>query len=181
MAFFVNSYSMGSLTDLQVHCKICKRNGNNNDSFLQRFQTGNMFTHHQKSVILDAEGLEGGPEMDDKFAMKKGEFCLAVLPHTHTLPSLWQFTCSVQDVLVKTASRRPRPSCFAPITEFCLPHVQYEHAHANLVMRRCCAFQKQVLYITYNLCACRRHPEASWEARMDQEQAGGVAAAQPGA
>ena len=63
---------------LQVHCKICKRNGNNNDSFLQRFQTGNMFTHHQKSVILDAEGLEGGPEVDHRHVTKQGEISLAL-------------------------------------------------------------------------------------------------------
>lgn len=47
-----------------MHCKICKRNGSNDDSFLQRFTTGNMFTHHQKSVILDAAGLEGGPQVE---------------------------------------------------------------------------------------------------------------------
>ncbi len=51
---------------LQVHCKICKRNGSNDDSFLQRFTTGNMFTHHQKSVILDAGGLQGGPQVDQQ-------------------------------------------------------------------------------------------------------------------
>ena len=66
------------LIGLQVHCKICKRNGNNNDSFLQRFQTGNMFTHHQKSVILDAEGLEGGPEVDHRHVTKQGEISLAL-------------------------------------------------------------------------------------------------------
>lgn len=49
---------------MQVHCKICKRNGGTEDSFVQRFQTGNMFTHHQKSVILDAAGLEGGPRLE---------------------------------------------------------------------------------------------------------------------
>lgn len=49
---------------LQVHCKICKRNGGTEDSLVQRFQTGNMFTHHQKSVILDAAGLEGGPRLE---------------------------------------------------------------------------------------------------------------------
>lgn len=49
-----------------VHCKICKRNGSNDDSFLQRFTTGNMFTHHQKSVILDAGGLQGGPQVEQK-------------------------------------------------------------------------------------------------------------------
>ena len=54
------------IDDMQVHCKICKRNGSNDDSFLQRFTTGNMFTHHQKSVILDARGFEGGPQVDSK-------------------------------------------------------------------------------------------------------------------
>ncbi|KAL3162479.1 hypothetical protein ABBQ32_010140 [Trebouxia sp. C0010 RCD-2024] len=47
-----------------VHCKICKRNGGSDDSMIQKFQTDNMFTHHQKSVILDATGLEGGPILD---------------------------------------------------------------------------------------------------------------------
>lgn len=49
---------------MQVHCKICKRNGSGDDSFVQRLKTGTQFTHHQKSVILDAAGLEGGPQVD---------------------------------------------------------------------------------------------------------------------
>lgn len=57
---------------LQVHCKICKRNGGSDDSIVQKFQTDNMFTHHQKSVILDATGLEGGPSLDTA-NLDKGE------------------------------------------------------------------------------------------------------------
>ncbi|KAK9829228.1 hypothetical protein WJX72_004613 [[Myrmecia] bisecta] len=38
-----------------VHCKICKRNGGKHTSLVQRFVTGNMFTHHQKSVLVDVE------------------------------------------------------------------------------------------------------------------------------
>lgn len=49
---------------LQVHCKICKRNGSADDSLVQRLKTGTQFTHHQKSVIVDAAGLEGGPQVD---------------------------------------------------------------------------------------------------------------------
>ena len=49
---------------LQVHCKICKRNGSHDDSFVQRFKTGNMFTHHQKAVVLDAAGFDEGPKVD---------------------------------------------------------------------------------------------------------------------
>lgn len=49
---------------MQVHCKICKRNGSDDDSLVQRLKTGTQFTHHQKSVILDAAGLEGGPQVD---------------------------------------------------------------------------------------------------------------------
>ena len=72
---------------VQVHCKICKRNGSNDDSFLQRFTTGNMFTHHQKSVILDAGGLQGGPQVEHKHlgkskystpAYQSSRACLAV-------------------------------------------------------------------------------------------------------
>ncbi|KAL3153372.1 hypothetical protein ABBQ38_011712 [Trebouxia sp. C0009 RCD-2024] len=47
-----------------VHCKICKRNGSADDSLVQRLKTGTQFTHHQKSVIVDAAGLEGGPQVD---------------------------------------------------------------------------------------------------------------------
>ena len=32
-----------------------------------------MFTHHQKSVILDAAGLEGGPELTNMDRFEKGE------------------------------------------------------------------------------------------------------------
>jgi len=73
---------------VQVHCKICKRNGSNDDSFLQRFTTGNMFTHHQKSVILDAGGLQGGPQVEQKHlgkstsspsAYQSSRACLAVI------------------------------------------------------------------------------------------------------
>ena len=62
---------------LQVHCKICKRNGGTEDSFVQRFTTGNMFTHHQKSVILDAAGLEGGPRLEtENLDRSELQFCI---------------------------------------------------------------------------------------------------------
>ena len=59
-----NTSMLTLLASVQVHCKICKRNAASDDSLVQRLKTGTQFTHHQKSVILDAAGLEGGPQVD---------------------------------------------------------------------------------------------------------------------
>ena len=41
---------------VQVHCKICKRHPDAHLSLRARIRTGNFYTHHQRSVILDALG-----------------------------------------------------------------------------------------------------------------------------
>lgn len=61
-----NTSMLTLLAAVQVHCKICKRNAAGDDSFVQQLKTGTQFTHHQKSVILDAAGLEGGPQVDQE-------------------------------------------------------------------------------------------------------------------
>ena len=37
------------------------REGGTEDSVTQKFTKGNMFTHHQKSVIIDAQDPRSGP------------------------------------------------------------------------------------------------------------------------
>eukprot|EP00882_Tetradesmus_deserticola_P025421 GHRQ01027922.1.p1 GENE.GHRQ01027922.1~~GHRQ01027922.1.p1 ORF type:complete len:406 (+),score=151.50 GHRQ01027922.1:296-1513(+) len=39
--------------DTEVTCVLCPRQGGVEDSLLQKVQRGNMFTHHQKTVIVD--------------------------------------------------------------------------------------------------------------------------------
>ncbi|WIA08753.1 hypothetical protein OEZ85_008176 [Tetradesmus obliquus] len=38
----------------EVTCLLCPRQGGMEETVLQKFSTGNMFTHHQKTIILDA-------------------------------------------------------------------------------------------------------------------------------
>lgn len=52
-----------------VHCKKVPRNGGHLDSLKQRVETGNMFTHHQKTVIVDAAPVHehgAAPEQQQK-------------------------------------------------------------------------------------------------------------------
>ncbi|CAI9096665.1 OLC1v1032863C2 [Oldenlandia corymbosa var. corymbosa] len=44
-----------------VHCVLCPRNPDGGKSIIQGFQVSTMFTHHQKTVIVDAE-IPGGGE-----------------------------------------------------------------------------------------------------------------------
>lgn len=45
-----------------VHCFLCPRNPDDGKSIVQGFEISAMFTHHQKSVIVDCEVPEGGSE-----------------------------------------------------------------------------------------------------------------------
>ncbi|CAB4266762.1 unnamed protein product [Prunus armeniaca] len=54
----------------KVHCFLCPRNPDVGKSIIQGFQTATMFTHHQKTIVVDSEmpggesqkeGLKGGP------------------------------------------------------------------------------------------------------------------------
>ncbi|XP_060673012.1 phospholipase D alpha 1 [Ziziphus jujuba] len=47
-----------------VHCMLCPRNPDDGRSIVQGFEISTMFTHHQKSVIVDCEGLQGGSEAE---------------------------------------------------------------------------------------------------------------------
>lgn len=40
--------------DSKVHCALVPREGGTVDSVTQKLTKGNMFTHHQKSVVVDA-------------------------------------------------------------------------------------------------------------------------------
>eukprot|EP00891_Asterochloris_glomerata_P005063 jgi/Astpho2/5063/fgenesh1_pm.00071_%23_10_t len=39
----------------KVHVKVCKRAGGKRDSWKQRFTLGAMFTHHQKTIVMDVD------------------------------------------------------------------------------------------------------------------------------
>ncbi len=41
--------------DSEVTCAIVPREGGTVDSITQKLTKGNMFTHHQKSVVVDSE------------------------------------------------------------------------------------------------------------------------------
>ncbi|KAM6593048.1 hypothetical protein CsatA_000751 [Cannabis sativa] len=41
-----------------VHCFLCPRNPDNERSIVQGFETSTMFTHHQKTVVVDSELLD---------------------------------------------------------------------------------------------------------------------------
>lgn len=43
----------------KVHCVLCPRNPDNKKSFVEGFKISTMFTHHQKTVIVDSENPEG--------------------------------------------------------------------------------------------------------------------------
>ncbi|WOG87783.1 hypothetical protein DCAR_0207014 [Daucus carota subsp. sativus] len=43
----------------KVHCYLCPRNPDDGRSVVQGFAISTMFTHHQKSIIVDSEGLGG--------------------------------------------------------------------------------------------------------------------------
>ncbi len=45
----------------KVVAAIVPREGGTEDSVTQKFTKGNMFTHHQKSVIIDAQDPRSGP------------------------------------------------------------------------------------------------------------------------
>eukprot|EP00878_Enallax_costatus_P010831 GHUV01011310.1.p1 GENE.GHUV01011310.1~~GHUV01011310.1.p1 ORF type:complete len:894 (+),score=260.77 GHUV01011310.1:345-3026(+) len=57
----------------EVTCVLCPRQGGEEDSILQKFSRGNMFTHHQKTVILDAPFPAGAdiPVVDGKSPTKR--------------------------------------------------------------------------------------------------------------
>ncbi|XP_052210092.1 phospholipase D alpha 1-like [Diospyros lotus] len=44
----------------KVHCSLCPRNADEGRSYVRGFQIGTMFTHHQKTVVVDSEAPEGG-------------------------------------------------------------------------------------------------------------------------
>ncbi|GAB4831716.1 Phospholipase D [Ancistrocladus abbreviatus] len=46
----------------RVRCALCPRNPNSGRSLIQGFEIGTMFTHHQKTVVVDAEGEFGAKE-----------------------------------------------------------------------------------------------------------------------
>lgn len=50
--------------DTNVHCALCPRNPDDGRSIVQGFEISTMFTHHQKSVIVDFEGVQGGSETE---------------------------------------------------------------------------------------------------------------------
>lgn len=41
---------------VQVKCRLCPRDGGAEESLVTWIKMGSMFTHHQKSVILDTPG-----------------------------------------------------------------------------------------------------------------------------
>ncbi|KAE8732586.1 Phospholipase D alpha 1 [Hibiscus syriacus] len=43
-----------------VHCVLCPRNPDNKRSFVQGFKVATMFTHHQKTLIVDGENSDPG-------------------------------------------------------------------------------------------------------------------------
>ncbi|KAK9946008.1 hypothetical protein M0R45_011492 [Rubus argutus] len=45
----------------KVRCILCPRNPDVGRSFVQGFQTDTMFTHHQKTVVVDSEITGGDP------------------------------------------------------------------------------------------------------------------------
>jgi hypothetical protein len=47
--------------DTEVVCVLCPRQGGDSDSYLQYFQRGTMFTHHQKTLIVDSPIPAGTP------------------------------------------------------------------------------------------------------------------------
>lgn len=59
--------------DTEVTCVLCPRQGGEEDSLLQKFSRNNMFTHHQKTVILDAPFPPGAevPVVDGKSPTKR--------------------------------------------------------------------------------------------------------------
>ncbi|XP_074579991.1 phospholipase D alpha 1-like isoform X1 [Curcuma longa] len=46
--------------DTGVHCVLCPRNPDDAASYVQDFQTATMFTHHQKTLVVDADSGWGG-------------------------------------------------------------------------------------------------------------------------
>ncbi|XVF48374.1 hypothetical protein PTKIN_Ptkin03bG0185000 [Pterospermum kingtungense] len=46
----------------KVHCVLCPRNPDDKKSFVQNFKIATMFTHHQKTVIVDCENPKGVSE-----------------------------------------------------------------------------------------------------------------------
>ncbi|XWS72665.1 hypothetical protein CRYUN_Cryun02cG0059900 [Craigia yunnanensis] len=46
----------------KVHCVLCPRNPDNKRSFVQGFKIATMFTHHQKTLIVDSENPNGVSE-----------------------------------------------------------------------------------------------------------------------
>ncbi|KAJ7565055.1 hypothetical protein O6H91_02G045900 [Diphasiastrum complanatum] len=51
--------------DTNVNCYLCPRNADDSLSFIQGFQIGAMFTHHQKTIIVDA-AVPGGEEYNER-------------------------------------------------------------------------------------------------------------------
>lgn len=45
--------------DTKVHCVLCPRNPDNGRSIVQGFEISTMFTHHQKTIVVDGQVLEG--------------------------------------------------------------------------------------------------------------------------
>lgn len=46
----------------KVHCVLCPRNPDDENSVIQRFEVTTIFTHHQKTVIVDFEGSGAEPD-----------------------------------------------------------------------------------------------------------------------
>ena len=72
-------YQWANVLPTQVHVKVCKRAGGKRDSLKQRFTLGAMFTHHQKTIVMDVDPARWSGQANRPLK-SQGEVLKAALP-----------------------------------------------------------------------------------------------------